>query len=139
MKGFEKQISEALAACEAAKAKPEASGYLPDVIESLHEMARIVSRGGESMGKRRRRTAGLFRIVSDDVRLLNSNLGERLVDLMNDYRAWTPAAELEPEYLTKTLVAAKGKHAAALVLKKKPSLLARLNRKVAAKSAGHSR
>ena len=136
MKGFEKQILETLAACEAVKDKPNASSYLPDVIESLHEMARIVSTGGESMSKRRRRTAGLFRIVSDDVRLLNSTLGERLVILMNEYPAWTPMAELEREYLAKALADSKGKHSVAVRLKKH-SLFDRL--KAAAKSAGHSR
>lgn len=137
MNGLKKEISETLAACKAASGRPGASGYLPDVVESLHEMAKVVEEGGESSAKRRRRTGGLFRIVSDDVNLLNSKLGERIVDLMNDYRTWTPATALEREPTVEAMPTAKGRTPVAVTLKQ--HLVSRMSRRAATKPARHAR
>lgn len=83
---LEAKIEKAIQACKLAELEPGASGYLPDVIASLEAMLEVVRSGGEPLKKRRRRTGGLFWIVSDDEDLLTSPLGEQLVDLMNEYR-----------------------------------------------------
>jgi hypothetical protein len=86
MNGLEKQIAAAIGACEKASASPQASGYLPSVIRSLKAMDEVVRKNGESGTTARRRAAGLFRIVSDDEKLLTSALGKQLVSVINVYR-----------------------------------------------------
>lgn len=86
MNGLEKQIAAAIVACEKAADSPKASGYLPSVIASLRAMNDVLRRKGEKASTARRRAAGLFRIVSDDERLLTSPLGDRLVSVINDFR-----------------------------------------------------
>lgn len=86
MNGLERQIAAVIGACEKASASPKASGYLPSVIRSLRAMDEVVRKNGESGTKARRRAAGLFRIVSDDEKLLTSPLGKKLVSVINVYR-----------------------------------------------------
>ena len=79
------RIEKVIIACSLARDRKDGSGYLPDIIVFLEEMLKIMNSGGESRKLRKRRMAGLYRILSDDVVLLGSVLGKRLVGLMNTY------------------------------------------------------
>jgi len=79
------RIEKVIEACAARVEATTDPGFLPGIIRSLREMEKVLGRGGESFGQRQRRVGALFRIVSDDSRLLRSSLGERLVKTMNSY------------------------------------------------------
>jgi len=107
MTSLQERITETLAACRIERGKQDASGYLPDVIRALDAMAGVVKKGGESFEQGRRRTASLYRVVSDDVDLLRSPLGRKLVGVMNEYRAWTKAETQQREIVRSMLTTAR--------------------------------
>jgi len=147
MTSLQERIEEALAACRIGREKRDASGYLPDVIRALDAMAGVVKTGGESFEQGRRRTASLYRVVSDDVDLLRSPLGRKLVGVMNEYRAWTKTATPQGEVVRPILTTAR-LHGPELATgtaflttgpPKKSAHRATARRKAAAKPARHAR
>ena len=82
---LEIKIEIGIRACELETSKPNASGYLGDIITSLETILKVLRGGGEPLESRHRRASGLFRIISEDAELLASPLGKQLVDLANEY------------------------------------------------------
>lgn len=66
--------------------KKNASGYITDVIKSLHGLQFVVC-ADESLARRERRASSFYRLISEDPGLSESELGKKTIQLFSDYAA----------------------------------------------------
>lgn len=64
--------------------KKNASGYISDIIKSLHGL-QIAICLGESEKSRKKRASSFYRLISEDPALSESELGKRTIELFSDY------------------------------------------------------
>ncbi len=64
--------------------KKNANGYIADIIKSLHGLQVAVC-ADESLARRERRASSFYRLISEDPRLSENELGKKTIQLFSDY------------------------------------------------------
>ena len=64
--------------------KKNASGYLKDIIKSLHNL-QIAVCIKESLERREKRASSFYRLISEDPGLSESELGKKTIQIFSDY------------------------------------------------------
>ncbi len=90
MDNLRHRITTVLSACKQASDQPDSFPYLPGITASLERMLAVLEAGGESIEERQTRASAVFRLTSENYAFLTSELGDQLVDVINDYAGWSP-------------------------------------------------
>ena len=64
--------------------KKNASGYVKDIIKSLHNL-QIAVCIKESLERREKRASSFYRLISEDPGLSESELGKKTIQIFSDY------------------------------------------------------